>query len=250
MGGADGSDNQRASPREPGPAGPPGVAGSVCPVTDLVRHVRDGSVSVITMDDGKANAFNDVLVDQLNTALDESAGCRALVLAGRSGVFSGGFDLGVVAPGGPAAEALVARGGELLVRLHTSPVPVVAACTGHAIALGAVVLMAADYRVAADGQVGIGLNEVAIGMPLPALAVALAEQRLNAARRTEAVLLARVWTPAEAVEVGFVDEVVPAEEVLDRAVSHARELGGKLQPDAFAATSAALRSGVLSALEA
>lgn len=219
-------------------------------MTPRVSQARHGSVAVITMDDGKANAVNDDMIDGLNAALDESGGARAIVLAGRPGVFSGGFDLGVVAHGGPAAEALVRRGGELLLRLHTSPVPVVVACTGHAIALGAVVLMAADYRVAADGEVGIGLNEVAIGMPLPSLALALAEQRLNAARRTEAVLLARVWTPAQALDVGFVDEVAPADEVLDRAIARARDLGGKLQPDAFAATSAALRSTTLSAFHA
>jgi enoyl-CoA hydratase len=214
-----------------------------------VTQVRDGSISIITMDDGKANAFNDALIDGLHAALDESAGSKAVVLAGRPGVFSGGFDLGVVAHGGPRAEALVRRGGELLVRLYSSPVPVVAACTGHAIALGAVVLLASDYRVAAEGEHGIGLNEVAIGMPLPALLLALAEQRLNAARRTEAVLLARIWTPAESIDVGFVDEVVARDAVVARAVGHAKDLGGKLQPDAFALTSSALRQSAVESFD-
>ena len=111
-----------------------------------VTHARNGSVSVVTLDDGKVNAFDDALIDGIHAALDEAADSRAVVLAGRDGVFSGGFDLAVVGQGGPAAEDLVRRGGQLLVRLYTSPVPVVAACTGHAVALGAVVLLGAVRR--------------------------------------------------------------------------------------------------------
>lgn len=188
------------------------------------------------MDDGKANAFDDDLIDGVHAALDQAEGARAVVLAGREGVLSGGFDLGVVSGGGPAAEALVARGGELLRRLATHPSPIVTACTGHAVALGAVLLLATHYRVAADADVRIGLNEVAIGMPLPPLLIALGEKRLNAARRTEAMLLARLFSPREAVDVGFVDEVVPAASVVAAAVDRARDLAGRLQPDAFAAT--------------
>jgi enoyl-CoA hydratase len=210
-------------------------------MTTRVSHSRHGSVAVVTMDDGKVNAFNDALVDELHAALDAAQGARAIVLAGRDGVFSGGFDLGVVAQGGPAAEALVRRGGQLLARLYASPVPTVAACTGHAVALGAVLLLVTDLRVGSDADVAVGLNEVAIGMPLPELAVALARERLAAQLRTRAVLLAEMWTPTKAVDVGFLDEVVPAKQVLERALHQAKELGGKLQPDAYAATAARLR---------
>lgn len=153
-------------------------------------------------------------------------------------MLSGGFDLSVVGGGGPAAQALVERGGGLLERLATHPAPIVTACTGHAVALGAVLLLATHYRVAADADVSIGLNEVAIGMPLPPLLVSLGERRLNPARRTEAMLLARLWSPSEAVEVGFVDEVVPTTSVVTVAVERAKDLAGRLQPDAFAATAA------------
>lgn len=193
------------------------------------------------MDDGKVNAFNDALVDDLHAALDAADGARALVLAGREGVLSGGFDLGVVAHGGPAAQALVRRGGEVLARLYRSPVPTVIACTGHAVALGAVLLLVADLRVGADSDAAVGLNEVAIGMPLPALAVELARERLATPALTRAVLLAQMWTPVEAISVGFLDEVVPADRVLEQAVDRAKDLGGRLQPDAYIATAARLR---------
>lgn len=203
-----------------------------------VTSASAGSVAVITMDDGKVNAFDDDLIDGVHAALDDAAGARAVVLAGREGVLSAGFDLSVVGGGGPAGQALVDRGGGLLRRLATHPAPIVTACTGHAVALGAVLLLATHYRVAADADVRIGLNEVAIGMPLPPLLVALGERRLNPARRTEAMLLARLWSPGEAVEVGFVDEVVPTTSVVTVAVERAKDLAGRLQPDAFAATAA------------
>jgi enoyl-CoA hydratase len=210
-------------------------------VADPVTHVRSGSISVITMDDGKVNAFDERLVDAVGAALDEATGSRAVVLAGRAGVFSGGFDLGIVGQDGPRADELVSRGRQLMLRLHHSPVPVVAACTGHAVALGAVVLMACHYRVGAVGSFSVGLNEVAIGRPLPPLVLALAEQRLNAARRTEAVLLARIWTPQQAIDVGFLDEVVGPDDVLATAVERAKHLGTSLQSDSFEATSRAMR---------
>lgn len=211
-------------------------------MTGRVRHERHGSVAVVTMDDGKANAFNDALIDDLHGALDDADGARAVVLAGRPGVLSGGFDLGVVAHGGPAADELVRRGGQVLARLYRSPVPTVVACTGHAVALGAVLLLVADLRVGADAQVSVGLNEVAIGMPLPPLAVALARERLATSALRRAVLLAELWTPARAADIGFIDEVVAPDEVLATAIERAADLGTRLQPNAYIATAGRLRT--------
>jgi enoyl-CoA hydratase len=211
-------------------------------MTPRVTHLRDGSVAVLSMDDGKVNAVNDAMLDELDAALDAATGARAIVLAGRDGVFSGGFDLSVVGQGGPAAEALVRRGGQVLARLYQSPVPVVIACTGHAVALGAVMLLAADVRVGADADVAVGLNEVAIGMPLPEVAVALAKERLAAPLRRRAVVLAEMWTPVRAVDVGFLDEVVAPESVVATAIDRAKDLGTRLQPDAYATTSQRLRT--------
>ncbi|MGB9373220.1 MAG: crotonase/enoyl-CoA hydratase family protein [Jiangellales bacterium] len=219
-------------------------------MTPRVTHVRDGSVAVLSMDDGKVNAVNDAMLDDLDAALDAATGARAIVLAGRDGVFSGGFDLSVVGQGGPAAEALVRRGGQVLARLYQSPVPVVIACTGHAVALGAVMLLAADVRVGADADVAVGLNEVAIGMPLPEVAVALAQERLAAPLRRRAVVLAEMWTPVRAVDVGFLDEVVAPESVVATAIDRAKDLGTRLQPDAYATTSQRLRTTSADLLQA
>jgi enoyl-CoA hydratase len=208
-----------------------------------VSIVRQGAVTAVTMDDGKVNAVDDGLLDELEPAFAAAQqSSRAVVLAGRPGVLSGGFDLGVVGPGGPQAERLMLRGMQFVEAVHDSPVPVVVACTGHAVALGAVLLLAADLRVGASGEVNVGLNEVSIGIAIPPVLVALARERLAPPRFTEALLLARLWSPEQAVEVGFLDEVVEPDRVVSRAVLLARDLGGRLQPDAYVATKVSMRS--------
>lgn len=103
-------------------------------------------VAVITMDDGKANAANPAMLDGLNEILDQAErSASAVVLAGRSGVFSGGFDLKVLKSGDDsAAREMMRKGGAIAGRLFGFPIPVVAAVTGHAFALGAVMAMASD----------------------------------------------------------------------------------------------------------
>src|SRR5215471_17406783 len=104
-------------------------------VRNLVTYHEGDAIATITMDDGKVNALSMPMFDEVNAALDraEAAGA-AVVLAGRDGVFSAGFDLGVLRAGGAAAAALVRTGFELSARLLAFPAPVVVACTGHAIA--------------------------------------------------------------------------------------------------------------------
>jgi enoyl-CoA hydratase len=123
-------------------------------------------------------------------------------------------------------------------------VPVVAACTGHAVALGAGLLLAADLRVGASGPYKVGFNEVTIGLPLPATLVRLACTRLDPARRAEAVLLGRLWGPERAIEVGFLDEVHEPAVVVDHALARATELAETLDLDAYRATKAALHADV------
>jgi enoyl-CoA hydratase len=207
-----------------------------------VSSVRQGAVTVLTMDDGKVNAVDDGLLDELEPAFAAAQqASRAVVLAGRPGVLSGGFDLAVVGHGGPQADQLMQRGMDFIAGVRNSPVPVVVACTGHAVALGAVLLLAADLRVGATGEVNVGLNEVSIGIPVPMALADLARERLAAPRFIESVLLARLWSPEQAVAVGFLDEVVEPDKVVSRATTLAREVAGRLQQDAYASTKEALR---------
>jgi len=209
------------------------------------EKVADGAVSLVTMDDGKANALTKdgiaQLVAHINAAAaDESV--AAVVVAGREGRFSGGFDLNVMM--GDDVQAildLVADGGELVAHAYSAPIPVVAACTGHAVAAGALFLMGCDVRVGAAGEFKIGLNEVAIGMVLPDWGMTIARERLSKRHLQRCVTNARLVDPTEAVDAGFLDEVVAPDAVIERAVALAAEFTA-LQPGAYAGTMKSFRA--------
>ena len=209
---------------------------------------RDG-VLIVHLDDGKANALSFDMIAAINGALDDAEGddeIRAVVLHGRPGKFSGGFDLGVMFGDDMSAIiTLVADGGALVHRLYGSSVPVVAASTGHALAAGALVLLGCDVRIAGDVEAKVGLNEVAIKMVLPNWALTIATDRLSKRHLQRALANARITTPRDAVDVGFLDEVVPEEQVLDRAIAVAAELASTLDPSAYSRTVRAVRGPVL-----
>lgn len=222
-------------------------------MTDALTIERRGDVSVLHLDDGKANALSFELIAAIDAAItaaeaDDSIG--AVVLHGRPGRFSGGFDLGVMF-GDDLYRIidLVATGGALVRRLYGASVPVVAACTGHAVAGGALMLLGCDVRVGADIPAKIGLNEVAIKMVLPDWAFTICDDRLSLRHRQRAIANARLTTPRDAVDVGFLDEVVPEDELLDRAVAIAAELAETLDPRAYLGTLIKLRGGVLTRMD-
>jgi enoyl-CoA hydratase len=170
--------------------------------------LADG-VATITMDDGKVNALSPPMLAELGAALDRAeADGAAVVLTGRGGVFSAGFDLGVLRAGGPAAAAMVRSGFGLAARLLTFPAPALAACSGHAVAMGAFLLLAADYRIGVAGPFRITANEVAIGLVVPQAAFELCQARLTPAAFSRAVTLAEVFSPGQAAAAGFLDRVV------------------------------------------
>ena len=188
---------------------------------EIVTIRREGDVAVLEFDDGKANALGNASIDALLAALDEVDGnADAIVLAGRPGRFSAGFDLKVMSSGAEAAQAMLARGVDLFLRLYMHPRPVVAACTGHAIAAGAIILMSCDLRVGIRGQFKIGLPEVTIGMPLPFFATELARDRISKRHYARVTALGTMYDPDGAADAGFLDEVVDGDPVavaIDRA---------------------------------
>ncbi|MBW1788465.1 MAG: crotonase/enoyl-CoA hydratase family protein [Deltaproteobacteria bacterium] len=134
----------------------------------VVRYSESDKIATIGIDDGKANAVSFQFLDEINNALDLAERDRAVViLTGRPGKFSAGFDLSIVTKGGETATDLVRSGGRLALRLLGFPTPVILACNGHCLALGALLLLATDFRIGVEGEYKIGTNEVAIGMALP-----------------------------------------------------------------------------------
>lgn len=221
----------------------------------LPTYRLDDGIAVIALDDGKANAFSSAAVAHLDGLLDqvEADGARGLVLVGRPGRFSAGFNLEEMTASAESMRALVIAGARWWLRLYGLGIPTVAACTGHALAGGAITLLACDRRIGADVPGKIGLNEVAIGMVLPIFAVEFARDRLVPTAFGAATMGAQVYDPAGALAVGYLDEVVPADEVLDTAVTEARRLA-QLRTGAYGGTKSNLRGEmiqrVLAGLEA
>jgi len=201
-----------------------------------VRYELEDALAFVQIDDGKANVFTHGVLESLEAALARAEReAAALLLAGRPGRFSGGFDLGVMRSGPDAARALVARGAELMLRVFEFPKPVVVACTGHAIAMGALLVMSGDLRLGARGDFRIGLNEVQIGMALPGFVVEMARYRIGRRHYDRAVSQAELYAPDAAVEAGYLDRAVEPAELLDQARSEAARLA-KLPAPAFTAT--------------
>lgn len=209
------------------------------------------NIAVLSLDDGKANVVGQPFLDTVNDALGraerEKAG--ALILRGRAGMFSAGFDLGEFKKGPEAAMALVAGGMQLLIRMYAYPLPLVAACTGHGIAMGAFIILACDTRVGARGNYKITLPETAIGLELPATMLELAASRISPPFMTRAAIQAEVFNPDQAVTAGFLDEVVAATELDARSLAVATALA-QLPAGAYSANKLLTRGKTLAAMKA
>jgi len=216
--------------------------------TALVRYRCDGPVATITMDDGKANVLSPAMLAELNAALDRALTNDAVVvLTGRPGIFSAGFDLSVLQRGGSDAAAMVRTGFETAERLLSFRTPVVVACSGHAVAMGVFLLLAADYRIGAEGAFTIAANEVAIGLAMPRAAVEILRQRLAPAYFHRAVALAEAFDPDTAVPAGLLDRVVHRDELLAVAHELARHFG-ELDLPAHQTSKLRARASALTAL--
>ena len=214
-----------------------------------VSYEMAGDVAVVSLDDGKVNVLSHEVIAALHAALDQAENeARAVVMIGRPGKFTAGFDLSVMQDGPEAAGNLFRAGMDLFLRLYEFPIPVVAACTGHALAAGAIWLMSCDVRIGADVPAKIGLNETAIGMVLPSSVVTIARDRLSPRHVHAAVQLARLYTPASAVDAGYLDWVVPADDLKEAALAEAAGLAESLKLKAFAATRRIIRGPVADAV--
>ena len=217
-----------------------------------VSYRRDESVAVITMDDGKVNALGPAMLAEINSALDraESEQAGAVVIAGNERVFSGGFDLKVFRSGDVQASIDMLKGGfNLSHRLLSFPVPVVAACTGHAIAMGSFLACSTDHRIAAPVY-NFQANEVAIGMVLPYPALEVMKLRLTRSAYQQAVGLARTFLGDTALAGGWVDEIAMPNQVVPRALEAAQDFATNLHAKAHYACKMRARQEALDAIRA
>ncbi|MCA9580156.1 MAG: crotonase/enoyl-CoA hydratase family protein [Myxococcales bacterium] len=208
---------------------------------ELVRYEQEGDVAVLRMDDGKVNVLGHAMIEALSAGLDRAEReAKVVLILGRPGKFSAGFDLQELGGGPARAEALLRSGFGLLTRIYGFPQPVVIGCSGHALAAGALLLLAADLRVGCEGPFKIGLNETAIGMYLPILPQVFAGDRIDSRFQTRATLLGEIFGPQAATEAGYLDLCVKAEVLEATALSRATGLLQVAGPH-FAKTKASVR---------
>jgi enoyl-CoA hydratase len=176
----------------------------------IVNCTIENAVATIVMDDGKSNLISPKMLHQLNQALNEAEKESAVVvLTGKDEIFCAGFDLNILKTGVVDTFKMLIGGFTLAKRLLAFPTPVIISCNGHAIAMGSFLLLSGDYRIGAEGEFKIVANEVEIGLTVPYSAIEICRQRLRSAHFDRAVLLSQLYNPQTAVDAGFLDEVVP-----------------------------------------
>lgn len=190
-------------------------------MSELVSYHLAGGVATITMDDGKANAMSPGMLAEINQAFDQAETDEAVViLRGRPGMFSAGYDLKVFQAGdGDALLGMLRAGGNLVGRMLAFPRPIVAACTGHAMAQGMFTLMAADVRIGLDGSYKFGANEVSIGLAVPKYATEACRGKMNPAALDLALGTGRLVDPGTAQRWGVLDDLAADLDAFDERVA-------------------------------
>jgi enoyl-CoA hydratase len=220
-------------------------------MTKPATYSRSGPIGKIVMDDGKLNVMTVAMLSALHAAFDEAErDGTVVILTARGKAFSAGFDLKVFSDGSAHdMYTMLKLGAELALRLLSFPTPVIAACNGHALPMGAFLLMSSDVRIAAEGAYGIGMNEVAIALTVPRFAIEVARQRLTPAYFNRAVTTGQMFAPAEAAIAGFVDWTVPAADLESAAYDVAERLT-KIDMPSHAATKRRAREPSIKAIRA
>lgn len=218
-------------------------------MSELISYHLEDGIATLTLSNGKVNAISPDVIAAFNAALDQAVTDRAVVIiTGQPGILSGGYDLKVMTSGPKEAVALVTAGSTLARRLLSHPFPVIVACPGHAVAKGAFLLLSADYRIGVEGAFSIGLNEVQIGMTMHHAGIELARDRLRKSAFHRSVINGEMFNPATAVDAGFLDVVVAAEELQGAALAAARQLK-KINMTAHKNTKLKVRKALLDTLD-
>lgn len=188
-------------------------------------ELLDNGVAKISLDNGKANAISFELASDIMSALDRAKDeAKAVLICGNPGIFSAGFDLKVLAQGIDVAQKMLDQGMLMTEKIYSYPLPVITACEGHSVGMGVFIMLAADYRVGAEGEFAIRLPETAIGMHFNTILKVIAKSHINPNHHARAIIQSRPYTPTQAAEAGMLDEVVEPTKVVEQAMKRAEQL--------------------------
>ena len=192
----------------------------------IATLTNKNDISIITLDDGKANVFSPKMIQDVNECLDKvPTESGALIITGREGMFSAGFDLKIISAGDIQATMDMSLSGfKLLSRIFSFPRPVLAACSGHGIALGTFLLCCCDYRIGVKGDFMIGANEMRTNMVIPIPILELISHRVSSSHKYRAILGAEMYSLQNGVEAGLIDEIVDSNDLMEAAKLKAKDL--------------------------
>ena len=198
----------------------------------LATLTSEDDISIITLDDGKANVFSPKMIQDVNECLDKvPTESGALIITGREGMFSAGFDLKIISAGDVQATMDMSLSGfKLLSRLFSFPRPILAACSGHGIALGTFLLCCCDYRIGVKGDFMIGANEMRTNMVIPIPILELINHRISSSHKYKAILGAEMYSIENGIEAGLIDEVVDPGNLMETAMLKAKDLASMGHP--------------------
>ena len=217
---------------------------------ELIDLDINEKIAIITLKNGKVNAISHQVIAEINDALDQAESAGAVViLTAQPGIFSAGFDLKTMKESSESAVALVTAGSTLSRRMLSFPLPIIGACSGHAIAKGAFLLLSCDYRIGSLGKFKIGLNEVTIGMTMHQAGIEIARNRIPTNYLTRSVINAELFSPETAVLAGFLDTLVEPEQLMATAKAAATHML-TLNMDAHHGTKLKTRKDILATLDA
>lgn len=218
-------------------------------MNQVVSYQSEENYVIITLNNGKANAISHDVIEGINGSLDKAEQeNKVVILTGQKGIFSAGFDLKVMTKSPESAKELVTKGSRLSLRMLSFSKPIIVACSGHAIAKGAFLLLSSDYRIGVEGDFKIGLNEVMIGMTMHNAGIAIAKARLSEVYLNRSVNNAEIFNPEDALKAGFLDSIVSELHLLPTAIKVAM-MFSKLNRKAHAETKLKVRKPHLDALE-
>ena len=193
----------------------------------MIHHEYRGDVTVLRMEHGKVNAIDLELCADFSNQLDNviRQNGRSVVLTAKGSTFSAGVDLVRLADGGrPYIEKFLPALTGALVKVFAFPRPIIAAVNGHALAGGFILACACDVRIATEGSGRIGMPELLVGVPLPAIVMEILRFAVPAPHLAQLAYFGRTVTPVEALRMGMVDEVVPENHLLSHAFRTANQL--------------------------
>ena len=198
----------------------------------IATLTNKNDISIITLDDGKANVFSPKMIQDVNECLDKvPTESGALIITGRDGMFSAGFDLKIISSGDMQATMDMSLSGfKLLSRIFSFPRPILAACSGHGIALGTFLLCCCDYRIGVKGDYMIGANEMRTNMVIPIPILELISHRVTASHKYRAILGAEMYSIQDGVEAGLIDEIVDSKDLMEAAMLKAKDLASMGHP--------------------